>query len=238
MKSGFTKIAAVLAAIAAWSASPSLADGIYISPLRVTLSPPSRSAVFMLTNSSMTRLDFHAHVYRWTQDGADDLLTATSAALLSPPIFSIEPGRTQSIRVGLLAPQASASETQYRVVIDRVPSGDPLPGVIVMVLHLSLPVFVPPSNEVIPTLEWSARRIDARHVALTAANRGGMHVQITSLTTSTDVAGANSVTNQMAYVLPGSQRTWNIPVSASASLVRIDAASDAGSLQASARIGP
>ena len=238
MKSGFTRIAAALAALAAWSATPSLADGINISPLRVTLSPPSRSAVFMLTNSSMTRLDFHAHVYRWTQDAANDELSPTSAALLSPPIFSIEPGRTQSIRVGLLAPQASASETQYRVVIDRVPSGDPLPGVIVMVLHLSLPVFVPPTIGVIPTVAWSARRVDAHHVAVTAINNGVMHVQIISLTTSTDVASAKSVTNQMSYVLPGSQRTWNIPVSASASLVHIDAASDAGSLQAFARIGP
>lgn len=238
MNSGLTKIAAVLAAVAAWSATPVLADGVNISPLRVTLAPPSRSAVFMLTNSTMARLDFHAHVYRWTQDGANDMLTPTSAALLSPPIFSIEPGRTQTIRVGLLAPESSASETQYRVVIDRVPSGDPLPGVIVMVLHLSLPVFVPAASEVAPTLEWSARRVDAHHVAVTAVNHGAMHVQIISLTTSTDVAGAKTLTNQMAYVLPGSQRTWNIPVSADASLVRVDAASDAGTLRASARIGP
>lgn len=131
-----------------------LASGLQISPVRVDLSAEQSSEKLTLTNTSDVEVVVEAGVFRWQQSGGQDLLTATRALALSGEIFALQPGETQTILVGLLAPPEKVeSEISYRLLLrsERLPAAVPASGTRIS-LSVSIPIFLVPADDGAPAL--------------------------------------------------------------------------------------
>jgi fimbrial chaperone protein len=191
----------------------SLRAGSYqVQPVRIELSANSPSLTVQVRNLGEEATTIQTQVSSWRADGTEEILSATDELLLNPPIFTLEPGKVQLMRVGLRRPLISPVEGTYRLILEEVPPA-PKPGFmgVTTLLKLSVPVFVAPAVPA-PQLVWGMRRISDTETQLWVENRGNAHVQIRSLDVSR--AGVNELEyrqERMAYVLPQGRKEWVIP---------------------------
>jgi len=217
-----------------------LAGSFSATPVRLSLPSGASSTSLALENLGGQPVVVQASPMLWRQEGGRDVLTATQDILVSPPIFTIAPGATQTVRIGLMRPADPTRELAYRLSLQEVPPPpDPdRPGVSVA-LQLVLPVFVQPLAPVraAPKSVWSARRAEGGGIELTLSNEGSAHVQVVDARlTATDGAVVGEVAPR-AYVLPGQSQTWRVePMRPwNGEPLRVTTRSSAG--ESSARIG-
>lgn len=200
---------AFLAAAALWL--PAAGAGSFsISPLRVDLSAQARTVALKVRNEDPAPVVIQAEVMQWDQQEGKDELVPTRDLLVSPPLFTLEPGAEQVLRVALRGAADPARELSYRLVLQEVPpeSGQAFTGLSVL-LRLSLPVFVAPAAPASPVLEWSAGTGDDGALVISVANTGTAHGRILGfrlVSGGQDVAPVEQPV--VAYVLPGRQRSW------------------------------
>jgi fimbrial chaperone protein len=211
--------------------SAARANGLTIFPLKADLSPQTRIAAFNVISGESTPMLMQVHLFAWTQAHGVDLLTPSDDLLVGPPIFTLQPGQTQLIRVGLRDVPTLNREVAYRIVIAEVPTTR-LAG-LTFAFRFSMPIFVSPMISSGPHAEWSVDKIDALHLRLTLDNRGDQHIHVVSLRVVT-VPGESHIFsgNAVAYVLSDQRRTWIIPVDKArgARSFRIEATTEGGVL--------
>jgi fimbrial chaperone protein len=182
------------------------AGAFTITPVRVDIGSGRRAASIEVVNSGQQAAQMQAERYRWKDDrDGDDELEATEDFIVTPPIFSLEPGQRQIVRVLMQAPSDPVREIAYRLILQETPLGDPQANTVATVLRISLPVFVTPPRAK-SELIWSLRRESGR-LFLDVENQGGAHASITSLKTAD-----GTVLKSGIYVLSGGRRSW--PISA------------------------
>jgi len=219
------------------AATAAFAANLSVSPLRVELAPEQTSALITLSNKGDTAAVVQLEAVSWAQDNGKEVYAPSRDVVASPPVFTLEPGTVQLIRVGLRKAAADpARETTYRLFLQEVPgaltSGK---NVVQMALKISLPVFVQP-KEIVRKLDWSAQRLADGRVRLSLSNQGNTHVQITGL--GLYLAGQGkpvAAVNDMAYVLTGQSREWlltpSTPLAPSVSVLRVQSGSDSGRIE-------
>jgi len=224
-------ISAAICLAAFFHASAAFANGLTVFPLRADLSAQTRIAAFNVKSGEATPTLMQVHLYAWTQTNGIDQLVPSDDLLVGPPIFTLPPGQTQLIRVGLRNVPTSNRETTYRIVIAEVPTSR-LSG-LTFAFRLSMPIFVSPPTPRGPRAEWSVDKIDALHIRLILDNAGDQHIHVVSLRVVT-VPDQASIFNgsAVAYVLAGERRTWVVPVARGsvARSFRIDATIEGGVL--------
>jgi fimbrial chaperone protein len=201
------------------------AGSLDVNPVRVTLSARQRIAALTVRNRGNEPAVVQLQAQAWTQRDNTDVLTPSDALLLSPPIFTLAPGASQIIRVGLRAPVAYGTEAAFRLFLQEVPPPpDPAFKGLRMALRISLPVFVAPATATTTTspLTWRVARAGNR-LSLTAENAGDTHVHITGLAlTAQTLPSPVHVGDVNLYVLPHASRTWtvdaNVPAGATVHL--------------------
>ena len=222
-------------ALAAWGAGSTLAHAgtFSVNPVRVTLSAKQPVAAITVRNGGTEPAVVQLESSAWTQDQGKDVLNPNADLLATPPIFTLPPGGSQIVRVGLRQARSSSSESTYRLVLREVPPANKPQGVHVT-LMISMPVFVVPATPIKPELVWSAARVADGKVRVVATNHGTAHVQLGKLNLATgsgQVVGTRTVSE---YVLPGNSKSWLVDapsgLEASAS-VQILSTSDAGDLK-------
>lgn len=194
-----------------FAAEAGAAARVAANPVLVTLPAKSLATSLTLQNKGEEPVTMQAEVLEWKQQDGADAVVPTRELLVSPPIFKIAPGATQTVRVGRLkAGVAGPTERPYRLEITEVPPAESVaPGKITTVLKLSLPVFVPAAERAAPTLAWQARRA-GDGLVLAASNSGSSHAKIVHLALLQDGKPlAEQDVNY--YVLPGSTRQWTWP---------------------------
>jgi fimbrial chaperone protein len=138
--------ALVLLALLVLPAPPVRAAVIEISPVRVTLTPAAPTALVTLTNRGDSSVSFRCSAPVWTQreDGAAEL-TPSDELSLDPPLFTLGPGESRSVRIGATAPAAAVEKT-YRLLVEEQPrlGSAVAPGQIQVLQRYSIPVFVAP----------------------------------------------------------------------------------------------
>lgn len=172
----------------------------------------------ILTNRERTPVGFTAELLRWTQVNGENVLAPTQDGLVNPARFTVAPGRTQVIRVGLRSRPVSPAES-YRLIIRQVldtaspgagdagQGGSRPEGVQLVPRYIfSLPLFVTQGAggpQVSARLERSAGRL-----ALSFQNSGGGHEVYRTL----KVSGAGlSADLGTIYILPGSTMRVTLP---------------------------
>ncbi len=218
---------------ALFSSSPgALAANLSITPQRVDLAPGLGSALIKLSNKGDTAVVMQLETVSWAQDSGKEVYAPSRDVVASPPVFTLEPGAVQLIRVGLRRAAADpARQGTYRLFLQEVPGAlEAGKKTVQMALKISLPVFVQP-NEMVRKLDWSAQRLADGRLRLRLSNQGNVHVQLSAL--GLYLAGQGkpvAVVNDMAYVLAGQVREWllkpNAPLAPSVSVLRVQSGSD------------
>jgi fimbrial chaperone protein len=216
--------------------TPSHAGSFTVNPVRVTLSSSLPVAAITVSNSGTEASVIQLEPSRWTQQGDQDVLTPSHEILATPPIFTLAPGASQIVRVGLRRPSAAQQELTYRLVLREVPPPQPISQGLRVALAISMPVFVASAHPSFSNLQWQASRLADGRIHLQATNSGDAHVQIGAIELSF-ADGASPVVRQSVatYLLPGSTRGWTFKSAAdvpSGSALRLRASTDAGDVQA------
>lgn len=194
-------------------AAPAHAGSFMATPVKLTLPAGVNSTSLALENTGAEPVLVQSEVMAWSQNEGKDVLTPSQDLVVSPPIFRVAPGATQTVRIGLLKRPPTQREVTYRLFLQEVPQ-PPKPGEqgVSIALRLGLPVFVLPPGGAKPQLAWSARP-EGAGIRLMATNRGNGHVQALEgrLFSEDGTLVADEVLS--AYVLPGQTRAWTLKAS-------------------------
>jgi len=184
-----------------------------IEPLMLALPAGKLAASLTLGNTGATAVTVQAEIAAWTQDGGDDVLAPAGELVVSPPIFKLEPGARQVVRVGRLKRAAApARELAYRIKLSEVPpqaTDNPRP--VATYLQLSLPVFVPPANrQARAALAFEPERQANGALRLVFANPGLVHDKVTRVAV---IQNGTTLAERSLnyYVLAGAKRTLDWP---------------------------
>lgn len=216
------------------------AGNFSVSPVRITLSPTSLTTALTMENRGDEQVLVQSRVQAWAQRDGGDVLEDSRELLVSPPIFRIAPGATQTLRIGLMRRPDPSRELTYRLFLQEIPP-PPTPGQGASVaLRLSLPVFVAPLVPAAPQLRWEVKPASDGTLTLTLANAGNSHVQLTVakllLLDGTLLAEAET----FAYVLAGQARSWTLKPKQpwSGGALKLAARTDAGEVNAEINAAP
>jgi fimbrial chaperone protein len=210
------------------------ASSFSVNPVRVTLSAKQPVAAITVRNSDAQQTVVQLETNAWTQVDGKDTQVPSSDLLATPPIFTLPPGGSQIIRVGLRNARKFPGEVTYRLSLREVPPAVPSTTGLRVALLISMPIFVVPATPVAPDIQWRATRDADGKLRITATNTGNAHVQVgkLDLLASGQVVGTRQVAE---YVLPGSTRSWALDAPgtlAAGAKLHISATSDSGPLQA------
>ena len=213
------------------------ASTFHVSPVRVDVGGISRSGVITIRNASETdSVVIQASTFKWSQVDGEDVNSPTNDLIVNPPIFTIEAGGKQTVRVGpkdLRLAASSDSELTYRLLLSEIPQ--PLPSgtlAVAVSLNLSVPVyFEPRAGSVDKTApKITLRRNDKDNLIAHVLNDGAKSMKITNIqlvdrTTRAVIAH----TEGFRHVLSKSIITWPLsPYPAPISNVAFVVTSDRG----------
>jgi fimbrial chaperone protein len=213
------------------------AGSFSVNPVRVTLSAKQPVAAITVRNNATEPAVVQLETSAWSQDQGKDVLVPTSEVLATPPIFTVAPGKTQILRVGLRRPASAAGEITYRLVLREVPPQAPPASGLRVALLISMPIFVVPAATVAPTLAWRATKAADGQIRVHVTNSGNAHVQLSKIDLALADGGKTLGSRAVAeYVLPGNTRSWLVKTTspaASGAKVQINSATDAGAFESS-----
>jgi fimbrial chaperone protein len=208
------------------------AASLEISPVIVSFAPGQTTAAIVVQNRGETPAAVQARAYSWAQAGDEDPLTATRDIILSPPIFTVAAGASQTMRLLLRGGSGAGEERSYRLLLDEVPPVDAQNKQIVMALRVSLPVIVTSASSALPTLQWRMERAPGGQTELTAVNIGKTYDRVSAIEVALADGSHPKAVAQAAntYVLPGAQRHWIVEGSGGAppGPVRLSVTTQAG----------
>lgn len=179
--------------------------GVALTPVRLTL-PAARPVGMMEIANPGRPAALQLRAFRWTQADGEDVLAPTDDLIVNPPMFLLESGGRQLVRVGLRRAAADGRELAYRLLIDQIPE-PPQPGAarLSLPIRLSAPVFVADPGADMPAVRW---RLDlaADPPRAVAVNGGPRHIRLDSV----EWRRGDSVRRQPGpiYLLPGSERPF------------------------------
>jgi fimbrial chaperone protein len=182
-----------------------------VSPIRVELRVGQSAGELTVYNDSEQSTLIQVKAVEWAQAEGRENFSDTRDVLITPPVFTIQPGTEQVLRVALRKAPDAARELSYRLFVQEVPpTANPDAPQLTMALRISLPIFVAPVNKGAPKLEWQARLRDDGKLELQAINRGSVHMQITDFDLQLGVGNSVPGTRTNKYLLSGSSASWTI----------------------------
>lgn len=196
----------------AMCALPTYAGSLGVNPIRISLSEARPTAAITLNNTGGTTMVVQLQMAKWSAVSGEDRYEPSPDILVTPPIFTIAPGASQIVRIGLSSVSATDIELAYRLFIEEVPP-PPKPGYqgLQVALRLGIPVFVDPVQTAQPKLQWTAIRTGADLITVRVSNVGGAHARIFNINLSTPGESRIMASHTAAsYLLPGQTRHWSM----------------------------
>lgn len=187
-------------------AVPAAAGTLQVNPVLVTIDRDHRTATVTVRNVESVPVTIRAYPLAWHQADGNDNYEESGAVIVSPPIFTIAPGGTQLVRVGLR--NRAAGPQSYRLIIEEVPEAAPAQGIRVA-LRLNLPLYATIPAGDAAQLRWSAER-GADGWLIVAQNPGPGYVRLggDAARNATGVRFEDTV--NFGTVLPGATRRWPV----------------------------
>jgi fimbrial chaperone protein len=187
--------------------APASAGMLQVDPIKVEINTDRKTGSVTVTNVEQAPVAIRAYALAWSQPEGDDRYEDTAGIIVSPPIFSIPAGGTQTVRVGLR--NAAAAGHSYRLIIEEVPQANTSGGIKVA-LRLNLPLFAMVEAGSEGELSWAAWQQPDRSWVLEATNKGSHYVRVDPAKAAADTGVAASSAVHYGVVLPGSSRRWLI----------------------------
>ena len=199
---------AALLAFTLGAASRALAGSVELSPITLQMVSKERTTTLRIRNTEAQPITLQLRAVDWTQADGEDVYTPSQTLAVSPPVFTLQPGETQTVRVVVEGVNAIKTEKAYRLILDQIPEsrlkGDA--GVVVPIRVL-LPVFLTPSAASRPQLSWKLNASPSGGV-LTASNTGDAHERLVGLKVTSGATEVAADQGLSGYVLAGASRTW------------------------------
>jgi fimbrial chaperone protein len=184
------------------------AQGLSVLPVNVFLPAGQKAASLSLTNHGDKATSIQVRAYDWRQANDEDQLTDSKLIVVSPPLVTIPAGSTQVIRL-ILRQTPVDREATYRIVLDQIP-GPNEPGVVQMVLRLSIPVFAAPETKVVPQDQFHLEG-NGERLFWVGVNTGKSHEILHDIVvTASDGRKLNVKTKVSPYLLVGATRHWEL----------------------------
>lgn len=181
---------------------------IAVSPVRIDLSEEHSKDVVRISNQEDVAKSYQVEVVAWTQtDDRREVYAPTSELLAVPPLFTIEPGEVQIVRVGMIEDPDPKIERAYRMFITELmpprPKKSNTTG-IKMRLRIGIPVFVAPREKLtFATLKFVESMQVEDQLFMRLRNDGNLHVKVTEIQFTAPGLANKVVTPAVFYVLPG-----------------------------------
>jgi fimbrial chaperone protein len=204
-----TAAARIAAAVAIFLAVRSAGgQSLSVLPVNVFLSAGQKTETLSVTNSGDRPTSIQVRAYDWSQKNDEDQLTASKVVAVSPPLVTIAPAATQVVRLILRQPPAGGEAT-YRIILDQIP-GPHEPGVVQMVLRLSIPVFAAPATKATPKVQFHLER-EGEKLFLVGVNSGQSHETFRDFALTANDGRKYSVKSMVSpYLLAGATRRWEV----------------------------
>ena len=190
------------------TAASAVAQSLAVMPINVALQPGQRATSLTVVNKGEVATSVQVRVYAWNQPDGEDRLVASDIVMASPPIATIAPKASQTIRLVLRRSPEGQEET-YRVIVDQLPP-PPEPGVVHVVLRMSIPIFAEPKGLFPSRLSFHLER-KGNDTFLVASNGGESHETLRDMKlilhdgTRVEMSGLGS-----PYILAGVTRRWQL----------------------------
>lgn len=187
-------------------AAPAIAGSLRISPFQIHLPADRQAASLTIGNIDSAPVSVRVVTYAWDQEGGVDVYTPTDNVIASPPIFTIPPGKTQLVRIGL---KNRALASAYRVILEEIPRDVRVGGQIQVALRLDLPLYLLPKDGGKAELGWRAWREPNGEIIVEGRNSGSLHSQVIELS-AVQGGKRHLLSKERGVVLPASARIWKI----------------------------
>ena len=209
----------ICASIVSLYSLSSLAASLQVAPISVAFSPQEKAKEIWLTNTSERPIRAQTRVLIWSQVAGQDQVNTTRDLVASPSITEIKAGEQQLIRIIRIAPQNTAVEQTYRLLIDELPSSgqaDAQTG-LQLLLQYSIPVFIQPTDSIAMrnglTL-LNQVNFQYQNQQLIVKNNAKSHIRISELTYINPNGERIPLINGLVgYALAGQSMRWDIPES-------------------------
>jgi fimbrial chaperone protein len=199
---------------------------ILLWPIDPWLSAETKATELWIQNQGSSATTMQVRIVRWKQENGFERYTAQQDVVASPPIVTIGKGSKQLIRLIKQGSVPMGVEQAYRIIVDEIPQPDakaePTIG-LKLQMRYSIPLFV--YGQGIPTIKEGAHHAlvesknlswrvtqEAGHPALEVRNQGDVHVRLSQVTLDQGGQKRTVADGLLGYVLPGSTRSWPIPV--------------------------
>ena len=209
----------ICASIVSLYSLSSLAASLQVAPISVAFSPQEKAKEIWLTNTSERPIRAQTRVLIWSQVAGQDQVNPTRDLVASPSITEIKAGEQQLIRIIRIAPQNTAVEQTYRLLIDELPSSgqaDAQTG-LQLLLQYSIPVFIQPTDSIAMrnglTL-LNQVNFQYQNQQLIVKNNAKSHIRISELSYINPNGERIPLINGLVgYALAGQSMRWDIPES-------------------------
>lgn len=194
-------------------ASPGGANSLEVSPTILQFQQDQLHQSIRISNRGKSPVVVQARSFLWEQSGDADTLLASPDIVISPPIFTLQPGATQTLRVRLREHQPLRNAQHFRLLVDDI---TPSPAGHVgsrMAIRMSLPVFTDANMQRPGQLRWSVENRGPDTVTLKVTNDGGTYENIrkVELAYADGTLSSASPLASNTYILPGATRHWIVP---------------------------
>jgi len=202
-----------------------------INPVRVTLDSPEDIGMIRMENQGSEPVVLQASIKDWSIEDGKDRYRDTEQLVVTPPVFTIEPGERQIVRLGLEDPSPTSTEQAYRIYFEESPArpaeggpDDTPPTQVRINLRIGIPVFIAAEEAGQRYTAWRTHLDADQRLHVRGENRGNTHLRASRVAVLDDSDAVLAEQEGLAYLLAGSQREWVFDLSeidAEPSLVRI-----------------
>lgn len=186
---------------------PAHSTSLSVTPVRVTLDSKHHSVALTIQNQSDEAKVIQTELVRWTQENGNNVYAPSRDLLINPPIFTLKPGKSQVVRIGLKRKVDAKDELAYRLRVTEVPP-PPKPEFtgLRIALRFDIPAFVLPKEAQNSKLNWKASRNANGEVLLNLSNMSNHHVRVQDIKLSEAEGGCKLLDWQpMGFVLLAGQ---------------------------------
>jgi fimbrial chaperone protein len=185
-----------------------------ISPVLVELGEQHNKDVIRITNSGDAAKSFEVNVVAWSQSADErEIYTPSDELLAVPPLFTLQPGEQQLVRLGLMRHADAETELSYRVFFtelappeteERTTSG------INVRLRFGIPVFVAPLAAAAPAVQFVGLRSIGDNTFMELRNTGNVRVKVGEVRYQAPASYDTDVSPAVFYLHAG--RTGYLPL--------------------------
>lgn len=210
-------VIAMLAAAPLLNSGSAHAGGFNVSPVRITLEESAPVAALTLINGPDRARLIQLETVRWIPGPDGEIHEPTRELIGNPPLFRVEPGQRQVVRIGLDRAFPADEGLAYRLFLREVGQDEeaaPQGAMLRILLRIGVPVIVRPREARSEPLQWSARLDEQGALRLEVYNPGNLHRHLRGIMLSTDSGLPLRLDKGSQpgyiYVFPESNHGWTL----------------------------